>query len=193
VAQLRALSDARALNLLRYEFFRRHLPMPQRKLLVEALRQCREARPDAVVRVDFGSHALRCHRGNVELVEEGEAPEQGWASAWNGRGVLALPHGMGELHPRPTIGAGIARRHFDLQDAVIRGRMGGESMRQAGNRPTRKLKQLLQEGAVPPWERARMPLLFFGESLAWVPGVGVAAEFRAAQAEPGVDPEWRRS
>jgi tRNA(Ile)-lysidine synthase len=37
-----------------------------------------------------------------------------------------------------------------------------------------------------------MPLLFFGERLAWVPGIGVAAEFRAAKAEAGIDPEWRR-
>ena len=35
-----------------------------------------------------------------------------------------------------------------------------------------------------------MPLVFFGEQLAWVPGIGVAAEFRAAATEAGVAPEW---
>jgi tRNA(Ile)-lysidine synthase len=35
-----------------------------------------------------------------------------------------------------------------------------------------------------------MPLVFFGDRLAWVPGIGVAAEFRARAQEPGLAPEW---
>lgn len=190
--QLRTLSDGRALNLLRYMFARLQLPMPQRSQLEEALRQCREARNDSDMRIAFGGHALRCYRGRVELVDESGDPSQGWQSQWNGRTILALPDGMGELHPKATVGSGIAVRHFRDQDAIVRGRTGGEAMRPAANRPTRTLKHLLQEGAVPPWERARMPLLFFGERLAWVPGIGVAAEFRADPAETGIDPEWRR-
>lgn len=192
VQQLKSLTDARALNLLRYMFARLHLPMPPRTRLEEALRQCRNARPDAEMQVTFGAHAMRCYRGKVELVDEAGVPALGWQAPWNGRDVLALPQGMGELHPRHAIGGGIAVRHFHEQDAIVRGRTGGEAMRPADNRPTRSLKHLLQEGAVPPWERSRMPLLFFGERLAWVPGIGVAAEFRAANAEPGIDPEWRR-
>lgn len=190
--RLRALSDARALNLLRFMFARRELPMPNRARLEEALRQCREAAPDAEMRIVFGSHALRCYRGRIELVEESGMSMAGWEAQWNGREVLALPQGLGELHPRPAFGGGIAVRHFREGPATVRGRSGGEAMRPADNRPTRTLKHLLQESAVPPWERARMPLLFFGERLAWVPGVGVAAEFRAGQSEPGIEPEWRR-
>ncbi len=45
---------------------------------------------------------------------------------------------------------------------------------------------------MPPWERERMPLLFIGDALAWVPGIGAAAEFRAASDEQGIVPEWKR-
>jgi tRNA(Ile)-lysidine synthase len=193
VELLRRLSDARALNLLRHLFARRNLPMPQRSMLEEALRQSREARVDAEMRVDFGGYSLRCYRGEVDLVDERPAPAAGWRAQWDGRHILRLPDGMGSLHPRPAFGSGIAARHFRDQDAVVRGRSGGEEMRPARNRANRSLKNLLQENAIPPWERARMPLLFFGERLAWVPGIGVAAEFRAGNAESGVEPHWERA
>jgi tRNA(Ile)-lysidine synthase len=192
VQRLRGLSDARALNLLRHLFALRGLPMPPRSQLEEGLRQCRGARADAQVRVDFGTHALRCYRGTVELVGSDAAPPS-WQASWDGRHVLQLPASLGRLHPRPATGSGIAARHFDEQPALVRGRSGGESMRPVPAGPSRTLKNLMQENAVPPWERARMPLVFFGDRLAWVPGIGVAAEFRAGAAEAGIEPEWDRS
>ena len=92
---------------------------------------------------------------------------------------MLLPDGLGVLRARAVVGEGIAERHFEIRAATVRGRSGGERMQPGENRPRRALKSLLQEHAVPPWERSRMPLVFFGEQLAWVPGIGVAAEFRA--------------
>jgi tRNA(Ile)-lysidine synthase len=192
VESLRGLSDARALNLLRRLFASRGLPMPNRTRLEEALRQCRAAGADAEVHVSFGNHGLRCFRGQVGIVEEsGEMPVD-WNTRWDGRRELLLPAGLGMLRARPALGEGIAARHFAQQGVTVRGRSGGERMRPADDRPRRTLKNLLQETAVPPWERERMPLLFIGDALAWVPGIGVAAEFRAARDEQGIVPEWKR-
>ena len=58
------------------------------------------------------------------------------------------------------------------------------------NGPTRTLKNLLQESSMPPWERQRLPLLFRGDDLAWVPGVGVAAAFQCPPHEEGVTIDW---
>ena len=188
--RLRQLSDARALNLLRQLFSDRGLQMPPRARLEEALRQCREAGRDAEVQVTFGDSGLRCYRDRVELVENSPDMPADWQSRWDGSHELILPDGLGVLRSRAVIGEGIARRHFEIRAATVRGRSGGERMQSGENRPRRALKNLLQEHAIPPWERSRMPLVFFGEQLAWVPGIGVAAEFRAAGAEPGVAPEW---
>ena len=188
--RLRQLSDARALNLLRQLFADRGLQMPSRARLEEALRQCREAGRDAEVQVAFGDSGLRCYRDRVELVEHSPDMPADWQSRWDGSHELILPDGLGVLRSRAVIGEGIARRHFEIRAATVRGRSGGERMKSGENRPRRALKSLLQEHAIPPWERSRMPLVFFGEQLAWVPGIGVAAEFRAAGAEPGVAPEW---
>jgi tRNA(Ile)-lysidine synthase len=188
--RLRQLSDARALNLLRQLFSDRGLQMPPRARLEEALRQCREAGRDAEIQVTFGDSGLRCYRDRVELVANAPDLPADWQSRWDGHHELNLPDGLGVLRSRAVVGEGIARRHFEIRAATVRGRGGGERMKPGENRPRRALKSLLQEHAIPPWERSRMPLVFFGEQLAWVPGIGVAAEFRAGAAEPGVVPEW---
>ena len=188
--RLRQLSDARALNLLRQLFSDRGLQMPPRARLAEALRQCREAGRDAEIQVTFGDAGLRCYRDRVELVENSPDMPADWQSRWDGNHELILPDGLGVLRSRAVVGEGIARRHFEIRAATVRGRSGGERMQPGENRPRRALKSLLQEHAIPPWERSRMPLVFFGEQLAWVPGIGVAAEFRASAAEPGIAPEW---
>lgn len=192
VENLRTLTDARALNLLRWLFANRALPMPNRTRLEEALRQCRAAGADAEIHVSFGSHGLRCFRGQVGIVEELGGMPVDWNTQWDGRRELLLPAGLGMLRARSTLGEGIAERYFAQHGVSVRGRSGGERMRQADDRPRRTLKNLLQETAVPPWERERMPLLFIGDALAWVPGIGVAAEFRAASHEQGIVPEWKR-
>lgn len=188
--RLRQLSDARALNLLRQLFSDRGLQMPPRVRLEEALRQCREAGRDAEIQIAFGDAGLRCYRDRVELVENAPDMPADWQSRWDGNHELILPDGLGVLRARTVTGEGIARRHFEIRSATVRGRSGGERMQPGENRPRRALKNLLQEHAIPPWERSRMPLVFFGEQLAWVPGIGVAAEFRAGAAEPGIAPEW---
>ena len=192
VENLRGLSDARALNLLRRLFASRGLSMPNRIRLEEALRQCRAAGADSEVHVSFGNHGLRCFRGQVGIVEESGVMPVDWNTRWDGRRELLLPAGLGLLRARVAFGEGIAARYFLQQGATVRGRSGGERMRPADHRPRRTLKNLLQETAVPPWERERMPLLFIGDALAWVPGIGVAAEFRAATDEQGIVPEWKR-
>jgi len=188
--RLRQLSDVRALNLLRQLFIDRALQMPSRTRLEEALRQCRQAGRDAEIQVVFGGARLRCYRDRVELVPESADVPADWQSRWDGQHDLILPDGLGILRSHALTGEGIARRHFTTRAATVRGRSGGERMQPGENRPRRTLKSLLQEHAVPPWERSRMPLVFFGEQLAWVPGIGVAAEFRAGASEPGIAPEW---
>jgi tRNA(Ile)-lysidine synthase len=69
-------------------------------------------------------------------------------------------------------------------------RAGGEKIRLDVRRPTRTLKNLLQEHDVPEWQRDRLPLLFRGTQLAWVPGVGIAAQFACEAGEEGILPRW---
>jgi tRNA(Ile)-lysidine synthase len=69
----------------------------------------------------------------------------------------------------------------------VRLRAGGERLQLDPRRPRRTLKNLFQEAGVPPWARSRMPLLFRGADLVWVPGLGVDVRYRGE----GLVPEWR--
>ena len=55
----------------------------------------------------------------------------------------------------------------------------------------RELKKLLQEHAVPPWERGRLPLLWCGDELVWVPGIGIDSAWKCTSNESGITPEYQ--
>jgi tRNA(Ile)-lysidine synthase len=59
------------------------------------------------------------------------------------------------------------------------------------DRPTRTLKNLLQEREIPMWQREKLPLLFHEGRLVWVPGVGIAAEYACGTGQEGFQPSWR--
>ncbi|GJM14239.1 MAG: tRNA(Ile)-lysidine synthase [Pseudohongiella sp.] len=100
---------------------------------------------------------------------------------------LALPDN-GWLLISETTGGGICLDK--LEHLSVRYRQGGESCELAG-RPSKTLKKILQESEVPPWLRARIPLLYSGEDLACIPGVGVSAQFAAEEGESGRSVEWK--
>ena len=54
---------------------------------------------------------------------------------------------------------------------TIRYRQGGEACRLLG-RPNKSLKKILQEVEMQPWLRSRIPLLYSGDELAYIPGIG---------------------
>ena len=97
---------------------------------------------------------------------------------WHGEPALALPHGTLEFGP--VAGAGLAAAALAAAPVVVRPRAGGERIRLAANRPRQPLKRLLQEAGVPAWQRDAWPLVWCGDALAAVPGIGVAADFQAA-------------
>lgn len=66
-----------------------------------------------------------------------------------------------------------------------RARQGGEQWQAGPGRPPRALKKQFQAAGVPAWARAGAPL-WFGDELAFVPGLGVDARWRA----PAGEPQW---
>ncbi|MGH8749792.1 MAG: tRNA lysidine(34) synthetase TilS, partial [Burkholderiales bacterium] len=98
----------------------------------------------------------------------------------------------GRLRLRRARGRGIDAARLERSRLSLRSRTGGERLQLDPRRPRRSLKNLFQEAGVPPWRRER-PLLYCGEELVWVPGVGVAAGWRAARGERGVVPEWEET
>ena len=70
---------------------------------------------------------------------------------------------------------------------MISNRKGGESFKPDSKRPTKKVKQLLQESDLPPWERENLPLIFLGRDLASIPNFGVDIKFQTKFKEVGLE------
>ena len=170
-AMLRAAPKARAKLMLR-EFLRAGgTRAPDAKRLDEMLRQVFEAPADAKLELAHDGKVLRRFRDELSLLP-----------------VAAPP---GEVVFHACTGAGIDAARMRAQPLSVRQRQGGERMRLAANRPSRTLKNLFQEAGIPPWERDRLPLVYCGEDLVWVPGLGIAAGYRAAKGCAGLSPEWQ--
>ena len=189
LAAFNALPAPRARNLLRHELHACGLPAPDSRWLEEARRQLAAASPETCV--ELPSAALRVFRGFLHLLPA--RPEPPLRLAWPASladcvpcsAALTLDWGGETLSIRATVGAGISRARLLQGEVCFTRRQGGERLQPDPRRPRRSLKKLLQESGLPPWQRERLPLLWSGEQLAWVGGVGVDAAFACADGEPG--------
>ena len=102
--------------------------------------------------------------------------------------ALALPHGTLEF--APARGEGIATSALGAAVVTVRRREGGERLRIAMEGSPRALKRLLHDAGIAPWQRASLPLVYCGDTLAAVPGIGVDAALRAGADAPGVVVRW---
>jgi tRNA(Ile)-lysidine synthase len=183
------LAPARRANALRAFLATEGLAMPSEARLAEISRQLYDARADARVRIVHGGATLVRQRG-VARALTGEADASPWSVAWRGEALVDLGPGRGCVRFDSATGSGLRIDSPREADWHFAPRRGGERMRLDAARPSRTLKNLFQEAAVPEWQRGRLPLLFRGERLAWVPGIGVAAEFACPPGLPGLVPQW---
>lgn len=103
--------------------------------------------------------------------------------AWDLAAPLPLPALGWRLEASPAVGRGLAPARL-AAPLSLRLRRGGEVCRLRGHRHT--LKQLLQEGGVPPWRRGRLPLLYSGEELVAVGDLWVCEPYQAQANEAGL-------
>lgn len=190
VESLRSLSPARAKNLLRYWLTGCDVAPPNAARLEDILRQLLQASQDAQLRVGLGTAEIRRFQGLAQVVPVHPAPNPDFSRIWQGEEELALPELGGVLHFRRSKGGGISLARLEASAVTLRTRRGGERLQPDCRRPTRSLKNLMQEARLPPWRRETLPLLYCGAELAAVPGIGVGCGFQASPDETGVVPEW---
>ena len=193
VEDLRKLSFPRARNLLRYTLAQHGVILPSTVKLEEILRQLLSSRLDTKLHIVFGNTEIRCFRGRVHIRKVEAIPEVRWHLVWRGEECLPIPGLAGTLRFARCIGAGVSLQKINGQPITIRLRQGGERLRPDCNRPRRSLKNLLREASLPPWQRQRLPLIFSGEQLVCVPGIGVDCDFQATDDEQGLVVEWQQN
>jgi tRNA(Ile)-lysidine synthase len=193
LAHLRQLGCVRAKNLVRFLVARRGWLMPDAERLEEGLRQALTARSDARVAVDLGDGELRLFHGTLRLIDKQPVPAAMSRVRWRGESELAIPELAGQLTMKPARGAGLSAARLASTIVTVRVREGGEKLQPAPRRPRRTVKNLLQEAKMPPWERARLPLIYCGDELACVPGVAIDYRYQALEDEASFIPMWETS
>jgi tRNA(Ile)-lysidine synthase len=145
--------------------------VPPLALLVEFVRQLLQAGTDTAAAVSWSQVSWRCFRVRLYLLPQlPPLPAPACADlaaavtlAGAGAGILRATAGAGSLDPRHSYS--------------VRLRRGGERCQPQGRRHSQSLKKLLQEAAVAPWLRERLPLVFCGDRLAAVADLWVCADF----------------
>ncbi|MDI1307965.1 MAG: tRNA lysidine(34) synthetase TilS [Methylotenera sp.] len=184
---LTSLDLPRAKNLLRWWFAQNQLSMPTSEHLNEIILQLFNAKADANINIQLQHLSLKRYQQRAYLCAERVV--ETFDMTWNGESHLDLPNG-GQLHFKQVIGSGLALKH-GMTKLRITNRDGGERFKPDVLRPTRTLKHLLQEANIPPWQREYLPLIYWHDTLALVPNIGITHELRAGEGELGIDIIWQ--
>ncbi|MDI1362308.1 tRNA lysidine(34) synthetase TilS [Methylotenera sp.] len=184
---LTALDLPRAKNLLRWWFSQNQLAMPTSEHLNEIIQQLFNAKADANINIQLQHLSLKRYQQRAYLFAECLA--ESFDMTWNGEAYLNLPNG-GQLHFKQVVGSGLALKH-GVTKLRITNRDGGERFKPDVLRPTRTLKHLLQEANIPPWQREHLPLIYWHDTLALVPNIGIAHELQATKNEEGLEILWQ--
>ena len=187
VKTLEKLSLSRAKNVLRYWLEINDQLMPSKDLLDECLRQVLIAKKDATIKIQLSKDfEIRRYKDEIYIVKKNKNKEKNYAIIWKGESEILLPNGA-QLNFKKVKGSGINFKFLRDQKLKIRNRQGGEFFKPDSKRPTKKIKQLLQESDVPPWEREFFPMIFIGNELAAVPNFGIDQKYQAGPQTTGLE------
>jgi tRNA(Ile)-lysidine synthase len=196
VARLVGLEPQRVANALRYWIRSHGHPMPPERRLRTAAANLLGATASGEACVRWNGTELRRYRDRLYLL----APlptAGGEPRPLGGSRSAVLPAGLGRVALIAAERSTPPERRLSAT-ALAAGelslgfRSGGERVRLPGRAGTRQLKRLLQEWAVVPWMRERLPLLRVGGEIAAIADLTVTAPFAARLEEPALRLCWQQ-
>jgi len=175
VAGLAKLSQARQLNVLRSWIHQCAYDAPTANILHQVVQTMLPAMEDACPEVCWGESEIRRYQGRLYCLKrvEHDALE---SFDWNPKEKLYLKKLGVELRAERGAGKGLKSEllHKNLK---IKFRQGGEKIQPVGRKYTHSLKKLMQEAEIPPWQRSRIPLIYYGDKLIGVSDYWLAEDF----------------
>lgn len=156
-----------------------HAPTTAQRQQIE--RQC-QAQAGRVPCIRWRDTELRIWKGRLWAMRPQEPPPADWTVAWEGQEVALPGGGSFALHPP---GARLPA------PVTLRLRQGGERLKPKGAPYTRDVRDLFQQGEVPPWQRGACPLVYDDGELLAVADRWASARGMALFAAAGAQPSWR--
>lgn len=175
-----ALPSALRHPLLDHWLHTRGLGAPTTAQRAQIERQC-NARAGTVPCIRWGHTELHIWKGRLWARTLPPPVDPAWQASWRGE-PLRLPDG-GWLR--------LSHADARLSTALtVRLRRGGERLKPAGDAHTRELRDLFQQGMLPPWQRPACPLICEGETLIAVAGCWLSERAHTLFAASGM-PCWQ--
>ena len=184
-------SQARATNALRRWLSKNGLAYPSEERLTAWWSELTQARLDAKLQWDHDQRVIRLWRGHLSITQDLNA--QAKSKGKEKEKVTNEGEWTFKKVPANSKKPGIAKDRFEKakQKGLINtmAREGGEKFKVDSKRPRKSLKNLYQEAAIPPWQRD-VPLLYIGEELVAVAGIGISADWQTTEG-PRFTLEWQ--
>lgn len=178
VKKLLLLNKARQRQVLRAWFIERGFTVPSSIKLSHIQQDFLQSQSDKLPLMCWEQVELRRYRDELYLMRALTPHDPTQVFFWDLTQSLCIPH-LGELRVTITENAGLS---LDIKHVTVRFRQGGERCYFPERGCHQLLKSLMQQWAIPPWERDRIPLLFVEETLIAVVGFFLAKD---KQAMPG--------
>lgn len=186
VTRLLGLSRERRGNVLRYWIRHRGFPAPSALVLKRIGSIVDKPTRSGSAVVAWPGAEVRRYRDDLSIMLPLVDPDPRLKLPWDPAVPLAVPGTGYVIRTTAVVGKGLSQERIAAEPLTVRLRQGGETCQLPGRRHHHKLKKLLQDAGVPPWERCRLPLIFAGEGLAAVADRWVCTPFAAAAGEPGL-------
>jgi tRNA(Ile)-lysidine synthase len=165
-------------NLVRHWLKTQGLAMPSQERLAAWLKDLSSAKLDTQLEWLHDEHKIRLWRGQLQIAQE-EAQQGEW--------VFKKLNAKSQAEGLPAAWVKEAQKNGLIE---FRPRVGSEKIQIKPNSPRKALKNLFQEGAIPPWQR-QAPLLFINQELIAVAGIGLSYP-HLVKTGPRVLPEWQQ-
>ena len=170
VTALQTLSYERLNNVLRFWVKSQNIRVPSRKILQQVV-------SDIVLKEEIETSPLqtwkegeiRRFQNRLYLMQPLKSHDASQVFRWKIDQPLFIESLDRTLLPQELEESNLSLPD-DAKELIVRFRVGGERLKPFGSKQHRSLKNLLQEADIPPWERTRIPLLFYNDQLISVLG-----------------------
>lgn len=167
------------------------LPVPTDAQRRELERQTADAAEDAVPCIAWHGAEVRIWDGRLHATPPLPSPPADWQSNWDGT-PIALPETCGTLTTEVTNDAAPADGAIFNPPLSVRLRRGGERIKPVGDPHTRELRDLFQQARIPPWLRARCPLIYADDELIAVADLWISERGQELFAARSAYLRWKR-
>jgi tRNA(Ile)-lysidine synthase len=162
IKALQAVPPAQRHTIIRYWIQRAGFPVPTTNQLVQIDHDLIAARQDANPCFTWSGSVLRRYRDDLYVMAP--LPERPTMTLpWTGRQPLALPVPLGYITCYDSM--------MDTTAFNVRFAVSGSRCRAHRGAPSRSLKYLFQQAAIPPWVRPYVPLIFNSTQLVAIAGL----------------------